>query len=343
MFRILALAIAVLGLVTIQPGYASADTHTLEIGTVAPPKTPWAELLKLYKTNVEKASKGRIKVKVFYGGTRGDENSLVRKIAAGKNMQGAGTSTGALASVVPELNAVEVPFMFRDHREADYVMDCKLLSPMEKLFADRGLVLAFWSENGFRHFGSSWGPVMKPDDLKNRKIRSQQSFVHIEMWKQFGATVRPIPTTDVVTALQKGTVEGFDQGLLFAIAANWTKSIKHLTLSKHIYQPAAIAFNKEWFDSLPADLQKILIDEGRKLVKPGRIAIRQLIPDLIRIIKGQGVTVHKLSDAERGVFESKALSVRNSFRRSKGKKAAKILGLVEEGVKEFRAGKRCKQ
>lgn len=343
MFRTLALLIAALGLILVNPAPVEAQEFTLEIGTVAPKKTPWAELLKLYKKNVQKASGGRIKVKVFYGGTRGDENSLVRKIASGKNMQGAGTSTGAMASLVPELNAVEVPFIFRNHREADYVMDCKLLTPMEKLFNKRGLVLAFWSENGFRHFGSSWGPVMKPGDLKNRKVRSQQSFVHIEMWKQFGATVRPIPTTEVVTALQKGTVEGFDQGLLFAIAANWTKSISHLTLSKHIYQPAAIAFNKKWFDKLPPDLQTILIDEGRKLVTPGRIAIRQLIPDLLRIIKGQGVKIHKLNAAQRAVFEDKAKGVRAKFRRSKGKKAAKILGLVEQGLKEFRGGtKTCK-
>jgi TRAP-type C4-dicarboxylate transport system substrate-binding protein len=340
MFRRFATAVAALAvLMTAGAGAAIADTHTLSIATVAPRKTPWAELLKMYKKRVEKASNGRIKVKVFYGGSRGDENAAVRKVKQG-HLQGVGCSTGAIASLVPELNAVEIPFLFRNHREADYVMDKKLLAPMEKLFRERGFVLGFWSENGYRHFFSSWGAVKSPDDLKNRKVRSQQSFVHIEMWKSFGANVKPIPTTEVVTALQKGTVEGFDQGLLFAIAANWTRSVKHLTLSQHIYQPAVIAFNKSWFDGLPADLQKILIDEGRKIVQPGRNAIRKLIPDLIKIIERQGVEVHRLSAAERAAFEAKSKSVRNKFRKTKGKKAARILGLVEEGLKEYRSGKR---
>ena len=340
MFRLVATACAALGLVALSPRpVAAQSTHTLEIATVAPKKTPWAELLEIYKRSVEKASGGRIKVKIFYGGTRGDENAVVRKTVAG-DLQGAGCSTGAVASVVPELDAVEIPFMFRSHREADYVLDKKLLKPMEKLFRERGLVLGFWSENGFRHFGSSWGPIYSPADIKGHKMRSQQSFVHIEMWKALGANVKPIPTTEVVTALQKGTVEGFDQALLYAIAANWTSSIKHLTLSQHIYQPAVITFNAKWFDALPKDLQKILIDEGRKIVQPGRTAIRKLIPDLIRIVEKQGVKVHRLTAAQRAVFEKKTAVVRKEFRAQKGKKAVKILDLIEQGVKQYRAGKR---
>jgi TRAP-type C4-dicarboxylate transport system substrate-binding protein len=339
MMRQIALTLALLGFVALAPRSASAETYTLQIATVAPKKTPWAELLKLYKANVEKASNGRIKVKVFYGGTRGDENSAVRKVAAG-DIQGVGASTGAVASLVPELNAVEVPFLFRSHREADYVMDNKLLAPMEKLFRKRGLVLGFWSENGYRHFGSSWGAIKSPNDIKNHRMRSQQSYVHIEMWKDLGANVKPIPTTEVVTALQKGTVEGWDQGLLFAIAAGWTNSVKHLTLSQHIYQPAVIAFNQAWFDKLPADLQKVLIDEGRKIVPTGRLAIRRLIPDLIRIVEKQGVKVHRLTNAERAAFEQKTSGVAARFRKSEGKSASVVLDLIEAGLKEFRAGKR---
>ena len=132
---------------------ANAETYTLKIATVAPNDTPWATLLSLYKRNVETASGGRIKVKTYLGGNMGDENATVRMTARGR-LQGVGASTGAVASLVPELNALEVPFMFRSGKEADYVLDKFLLAPMEKLFRKRGLVLCFWSENGFRHFGS---------------------------------------------------------------------------------------------------------------------------------------------------------------------------------------------
>jgi TRAP-type C4-dicarboxylate transport system substrate-binding protein len=314
---------------------AHAETHTLKIATVAPEGTPWAELLKLYKKNVEKAAGGQIKVKVYLGGTLGDEIAAVRKVKSG-HIQGVGASTGALAALVPELNAIEIPFMFRGFGEADAMLDNVLLAPMEKHFADRGLVLGFWSENGFRHFGANWGKITKPGDLKGKKMRSQESFVHLEMWKAYDAAPQAIPTTEVLTALQTGAVDGFDQGLLFAIAASWHKSVKHVTLSAHIYQPAAIAFNKEWFDGLPADLQTILIDEGRKIVIKGRKLIRALNPDLIKILEEEGITVTKLDKAQRAAFEKKSAVVRDAFRKDQSKTSIEILDLLEKGLADHR-------
>lgn len=325
---------AALAMLVTSAGLASAQTHTLKIATVAPADTPWADLLQLYKKNVEKASGGKLKVKVYLGGTRGDENSTVRKTARGR-LQGVGASTGAVASLVPELNALELPFLFRSADEADYVLDKKLTVPMEKLFRDRGLVLGFWSENGFRHFGADFA-IDDPGDLKGQKMRSQESFVHLEMWKALGASPQAIPTTEVVTALKTGAVKGYDQSLLYAIAASWHSSVSHLTLSAHIYQPAVIAFNKDWFDGLPKDLQKILIDEGRKITQRGRDTIRKINPELVKIIQDSGVKVSALDKGARARFEKATQGVRNKFRSSQGKDAARILDLIEEGLKEKR-------
>src|SRR5688572_14561818 len=95
------------------------DTYTMKIATVAPDGTPWADLLKKYKKDVEKASEGRITVKLFLGGTLGDENESVLKCKRGQ-VEAVGASTGAIASQVPEVNVVEVPYLFRSAEEADH-------------------------------------------------------------------------------------------------------------------------------------------------------------------------------------------------------------------------------
>jgi len=308
--------------------------YTLKLATVAPSKTPWATLLSDYKKAVEKASGGKIKVKVFLGGTLGDENATVRMTERGQ-IQGVGASTGALATLVPELDAIEIPFLFKNAQEADYVLDKHLTAPMEERFRAHGLILGFWSENGFRHFGSTWGAVLDPKDLANKKVRSQENFSHIEMWKALGASAQAIPTTEVTTALKTGAVEGFDQALLFMIAAGWHSQIKHLTLSAHIYQPAAIAFNKDWFDGLPEDLQKILIDEGRKIVRKGREAIRKMNPKLIDIIKDAKVEIHTLTAEQREAFVKATASVRDTVR-NRDEETGKIVDDIEAGLKEFR-------
>ena len=190
------------------------DKYELKIATVAPDRTPWADLLKSYKKTIEVASKGRIKVRVFLGGTMGDENETVRMTARGQ-LSGVGASTGAVASLVEELAAIEIPFQFASANEADYVLDKFLMVPMEEKFRAKGLVLGFWSENGFRHFGASF-PVHKPGDLKNKKMRSQESYVHIEMWKQLQAAAQAIPQGATKEMVAKGNEIYHKQGLCYA-------------------------------------------------------------------------------------------------------------------------------
>jgi tripartite ATP-independent transporter DctP family solute receptor len=314
---------------------AHAEEIVMKIATIAPDDTPWSELLRRYEKSVEEKSGGRINVKIFLGGALGDENETVIKCKRGQ-VQAVAASTGALASQVPEFNVLELPYLFRSGEEADYIIDKVLTPPLEQATRQYGLVLGFWSENGFRQFGTSDGFVDSPDKLKGKKMRSQESLVHLESWKAFGASPVPIPTTEVLTALQTHTVDGFDQSALFTIAAGWHKTIKYFTVSNHVYQPAVVTFNAEWFDKLPADLQKILVDEGRTLQEKGRKAVRAIMPDLLAALKSAGVQVKELSAAERAVFEQAALPVRKTFRKQQGKKAAQLLDLAEKSLAAYR-------
>lgn len=336
------LGLALFGLVSLSASASAQPTKPadgkkleLRIATVAPAKTPWSKVLKEFETNVEKASGGRIDVRVFLGGTMGDENTSVVMTARGK-LQGVGGSTGSVATLVPELDAIEVPFLFASANEADYVLDKFLLEPMEKAFREHGLVLGFWGENGFRHFGSNSTPIMTPADIRGKKMRSQESFVHIEMYKALGANASAIPTTEVDTALRTGAVEGYDQSLLYAIAANWHLSTKYLTLSAHIYQPGVIAFNKEWFDALPTDLQTIILDEGRKLTRKGRKAVRDMNPAMVQLFTDAKVKVSTLTPAQREAFATATKGVRDVVRKKSAAHKA-TLELIEKGIAEFRA------
>lgn len=331
-----ALPLILLSLSLTSTSVADTKPILMTVATVAPADSPWSALLTLFKEAVEKRAPGRIKIKPMLGGALGDENETVTKCSRGQ-IQAVGSSTGALATKIPELNLVELPFLFRTAEEADEIVDKVLTVPYEKLFRDRGLVLGFWNENGFRHFATRDGAVERPEDLKGKKMRSQENPVHLEMYKALGASAMPIPATEVPQALATGNVDGFDQATLYMIAAGWQKSIKHVTLSEHIYQPAAIVFNKKWFDGLPADLQKILIEEGRALQGKGRKAVRAILPDLNEILVGEKVAVHTMTKQQRAVFETAVLPVYAYFKKTFGAQAAALLDQVQAELKRLRA------
>jgi len=320
------------GLLTAAPRLARAEGEfVMKLATVAPEGTPWSEALEKFKTKVWEATGKRLKIKIFYGGTLGDENETVLSTKRGQ-IQAVGASTGALASQVPELNMVELPFLFPTEKEADVALDTILQKPMEKYFASKGLVLGFWSENGYRSFGTKDKFVKSPDDLKGKKMRSQESPVHVAMYKEFGASPVPIPTTEVFQSVKTGVTDGFDQTPLYTAAASWHKTIKYFTVTNHIYQPAAIVFNKAWYDKLPADIQQVLVDARADFQNSSRKAVRKLNKAIIKNLSGDGVQVYTLTPAERAVFEARSKKVRVAWKKQQNKEVAALLDQVEAAV-----------
>jgi tripartite ATP-independent transporter DctP family solute receptor len=314
---------------------AFAAPATMTVASVAPKDSPWEALLVKFKETVEKKTNGELKVKLMVGGVLGDENEAVTKAARGQ-IQAVAASTGAFASRVPELNIVELPFLFRNLEEADIILDEVLTAPMDELFKKRGLVFGFWNENGYRMFATREKPILKKADLAGMKMRVQETPVHIAMYKAFGAAANPIPVTEVMQGLATGNVDGFDQALLFMIAAGWHKAVKHVTMSEHIYQPAAIAYNQGWFNKLSPAVQKTLIEEGRALQKRGRKAVRGIQGELEEILAYEKISVHKLTAEARAEFEKASQPVYQEFRKQFGAEASKLLDAVQARLQQIR-------
>jgi tripartite ATP-independent transporter DctP family solute receptor len=332
-----AVAALLLGLFAFAPAQAD-DVYTMKIATVAPEGTPWSDGLAQFKKMAEANSGGKLKVKVFFGGILGDENDTVQQTQRGQ-IQGVGASTGAIASLVPELNVLEMPFLFKTAAEADYVLDGPALPVLEKAFRDRGLQLGFWSENGYRSFGTTFGFIKSPADLKGHKMRSQENPVHMAMWTSFGASPVAIPTTEVLTSLQTGVIDGYDQTPLYASAAQWVSNTKYYTLTNHIYQPAAIVLNKGWYDALPADLQKVILSTRADLMVRMRKEIRALHPILVANFASMKVQTYTPTATELATFEGPAKTARDAYiaKASSGEKA--LYKLVTDSLSKYRSGK----
>lgn len=285
----------------------------LNIGSLAPKGTPWMDLLEKMEAGIETGSQNRINVIIRPSGVMG-EVEMVKETLKGERLQGAAVTTAAIAEGgdIPVLSIVELPFLFRDNREADHVLDNVLWTPASDALAAKGLVLAVWSENGWRSMATKGKPVKSPDDLKELKMRSQESAVHMAMFKAFGATATQQPMTAVLPALQDGTINGLDNTALYIQSTGLAEAIDYFTLTRHIYQPAAAVYSKTWFSSLPPDLQKVLLDQ-RALATAGREGIRQEDAAMIENMSLFNVEVVELTDAERDVFAKKAAAMHASY------------------------------
>ncbi|TVR02909.1 MAG: TRAP transporter substrate-binding protein [Deltaproteobacteria bacterium] len=299
----------------------------LKLGTVATAGTPWATQLEALRDRFESASEGRLQVRLFLGSTDG-EISLARQTADGTLEAYAG-STGALASIVPEMGVFELPYLFDDLAQADRIIDNHLFRPVQRLLARRGLVLYIFSENGFRNFATTGDrPVRTPEDLGAIQMRSQELWVHEAMYRALGGNPVAIPVAETSTALSNGNVQGFDNTPLYAQAAGWHSFVRQWTVSDHIYQPALIVYNKDWFDSLPEDIQELITSNRRQETRSSRSLVRAMNPALMQNLRDFGLNVYTLTDAEREVFRERTRPVHQQFReRVRG--GGDLLDLIE--------------
>jgi TRAP-type C4-dicarboxylate transport system substrate-binding protein len=273
----------------------------LKIATVAPEGTPWEKQLRTLKRHIETESAGRIKVRLFMGGSLGGEKALVRRTASGSIQCFAG-STAALGSIVEAMNVIEAPYLFDSAADADRVLDGAARPLVESALRGGGFRFALWAENGFRSWFTRSRPISRPSDLNGLRMRSQEASVHLSTYRAFGATPVPIDVTNVLTSLQTDVVDGFDNTPLFAFATSWYQAVSHLTLSEHSYQPGIMVYSSTWFDGLPADLQTMLTSLPASLTAEGRSSVRRMDPVLISNLERAGITVRRLSASERAAF-----------------------------------------
>lgn len=321
-----ALVALALSLVVVGPMPAQDAEFVMEVGTVAPSGSPWAEQLKRFKKEVQARSGGRLNVKLRLGS--GNERSLARRVQMGSKQAFAG-SVGGMSSIVREVNVIEAPYLFESFETADKTLDTPAVkAQIRKILSKRGLVFGIWSENGYRSYFSR-RPIRKPADMKGVRFRSQESLVHVETYEAFGASPVPIDVANTLMSVQTGVVDGFDNTPLFAMAGTWYQGLKegerNIFLSRHCYQPALMAYSKKWFDGLPKDIQAILTDLPQNLTDWGREQVRLVEPVLLKNLARYGYDIYEPTPEELAPFKAAQTKVPDRVAKEMGPSGVALL------------------
>lgn len=281
---------------------SKGNTYVIKVGHAAAKEHFAQKSFEKFKELVEENSKGKIKVEIYPNGELGGEREMLEELLLG-DLTMMAPSSAPLEAVSKDIVLWDLPYLFKDHETAYRVLDGKVGQEVLNSFSDKGIIgLAYW-ENGFRYLTNNKKPISNVKDMQGIKIRTLESPVQIKMWSLTGAEPTPLSFTKLYTALQKHTVDAQDTPLSLMYAQKFYKVQKYLTLTGHTYSPWPVIINKNFFDGLPSDLQKVVKDAAietrdynRKLsIKDERKALN--------LLKEQGMEVTKLSDAQKAGFK----------------------------------------
>jgi TRAP-type transport system periplasmic protein len=120
--------------------------------------------------------------------------------------------------------------------------------------------------------------------------------------KAMGANPTPIAWPEVYTALQQGVVDGMENppGLFYSM--KFHEQQKHLTLNKHLYSLHTAMINEGFFQSLPEDLKKFVVESADLAKTIGRSQAFLLERVALERLKEAGVQIHTPTPAEFDAF-----------------------------------------
>lgn len=215
---------------------------------------PRGKAMKLFASEVEKATGGKIKVSVFGNSTLGSEEKMLQGVQSG-------VLEFYMGSLVPfsvrkkELQIFDFPFLFADEREVAMVLDGPIGKKMLDSLSDTGAIGLTWAGGAFRNIANGKRPLNKYEDLKGLKIRVMQSPVWIETFKAMGINATPMAYAEVYTALEIGALDGLEHPPVDMYQNKIYEIQKNLAITHHGYTPVALVVSAKWFSALPADQQ----------------------------------------------------------------------------------------
>jgi TRAP-type C4-dicarboxylate transport system substrate-binding protein len=174
---------------------------------------------------------------------------------------------------------LSLPFFWDSIFEYEaFLNDPRMMEIERKTFAEHGLIKIADIGSATTDGIFAKKPIAKLEDFKGLKIRTAGVIPTFAL-KLMGASPLTMATTEILEALQRGTVDAIQTSRGGGMGFGLPDVATHVSIWRvqSIFAGMLIV-NKEKFDALPDDLQKILIDTGREM--QGQNAYGALVEEL---------------------------------------------------------------
>ena len=288
-FRNLLTALLLAGFLSTLPAQRGGGAVSINLGTVVPQGSAWHEVLMRMKQDWETISGGRVDLRIYPGGSLGDDVEMLRKVRIGQLQAVALTSVG-FSRIDDSIEALHIPLLFRSYEELDYVRE-NMAPKLEGALAQKGFIVVNWSDGGWAQFFTK-RPAKTLDDLRGMKLWISSGDPKAEqLYREFGMRPTPLPMTEMLTALQTGLIEAIDVPPLFAMLDGSFQRAPYMTDIRWAPVIGGTVISKQAWETIPADLRPKLLASAKKAGEEMRGRIRQLGEDAIMQMKQRGLTV----------------------------------------------------
>ena len=237
----------------------------LKATDVHPLGYPTVEAVVRMGKRLESDTNGRISIQMFPSMQLGGEKEMIEQAQVGA-LQIARISLGPMGPLVPELNAFNLPFVFRNVDHMTKVVNGPIGEEMLKKLSDHptaGLIGLCWMNGGTRNVYNSKHPVKTVADLKGLKIRMMGNPIFVDTMNAMGGNGVAMGFDQLVNALQTGVVDGAENNEPSYQSGQHFRYAKYYSMTQHLIIPEILVFSKRTWVTLSKEDQDRIMKEAK--------------------------------------------------------------------------------
>ena len=249
-------------------------TATYKVGTIAPKGVAWAiQMDKIVFPEVTKATDGNLTVKVYWGGVMGDDEAIIQKMRIGQ-LHGAGMSGYGCTLAIPEMSVMQLPFLFRNWEEVDYIKE-KMAPIFDEIAKERDYMVIAYIDQDFDVFFSSKYDMSRITDFSQAKIISWSGALEGEVLKSIGAHPISVSMTEAPTSIRQGIGDTIIAPKAWAVGTQLYNVLKYVSPLNIRYSPSVMLLTWEAYEEMPKEYRDWFMTARPQIMKDFCIATRE--------------------------------------------------------------------
>jgi tripartite ATP-independent transporter DctP family solute receptor len=281
---------------TLAADSVSKGKYVIKMATPSNPEDNCVKAFYHFEKIVEEQSAGVVDIQIFDSAQLGSHRDYIEQMQMG-SLQAAEINTAVLSGFDEKFMVFSLPYLSKNVAHLQSVLDTGLNEKLStSLEATTGLKIIGWMIRSPRNIYNSRNAINTADDFKKMKIRVMESPIMTKTFELLGAVPVPLSASERYMALQTGVVDGAENSVGIIVSQKEYEVTKYVSLTAHNITPNIIAMDLKYFNKLPADIQKIIMESG----KEAGLYATKLDSDneaaVIEELKGLGMLVNDIPD-----------------------------------------------
>ena len=265
--------------IVLKLGHALAPSHAVHIS------------MEYMAKRLAELSGGSVELQVFGGAQLGTEPETIEQLQRGA-LAMVKTSAAAMEGFVADMAVYSMPYLFRDDDHYWKTLLGNVGAEILRAGESQGVVGICYYDSGSRSFYTLDKPILKPEDVREMKLRVLPSKTAHDMITTLGGGPTPIPFGELYTALQQGMIDGAENNPPSLFTSRHYEVAKHYSLDEHTRVPDVVIFSKKIWDGLDPQVQRWVTEAANDSVTFQRKLWREQTEEALREVQKAGVTIY---------------------------------------------------